>query len=484
MKILILFVSILIIIVCLLGVHFQKKNWTSKTSEIHFMAFWTNDMSAQKRVIESFEAFNNPKIRILQKIIIKKEKCKKIFKNVQSDGKKHLIDDVPVFIIEVLSKYSKKKTFGHPEGEMVNEYMYKFKTIGRGDSSNYKIAHGSFNVKESQDFLKEYYKDLGAFSNFSVVVESFNKGNFFWFYDQVTQNDEKTTDVDLVVDSVPATCFFLRTTKESFKAYATINKKSTPFDLRDFEAEYYPKSWLLDIKNNSKITKLDHFMLGLYHMYVHKNGIQPSNRIKKLKEMSNELGYQGKIDFFTLLRFLVKMNYTAKKCIDSNVGFFIKHEKRSGPLKEFVIKFQNAYYYKFRNSIQYKQQKEILEKLSKYEIAPKLLDFNDALCLMKVEHVGDILTKVSKDDLNNIKFKKRINYIKDCLKKENITHRDIHLENLCMKNRKLYIIDFDHAHKNSNKPRACQNFPNFEGKHTFTDYIKDNKCFHRFKKSL
>ena len=75
MKTLILFVSILIIIVCLLGVHFQKKNWTSKTSEIHFMAFWTNDMSAQKRVIESFEAFNNPKIRILQKIIIKKEKC-------------------------------------------------------------------------------------------------------------------------------------------------------------------------------------------------------------------------------------------------------------------------------------------------------------------------------------------------------------------------------------------------------------------------
>ena len=103
---------------------------------------------------------------------------------------------------------------------------------------------------------------------------------------------------------------------------------------------------------------------------------------------------------------------------------------------------------------------------------------------MKVENVGDILTKVSKDDLNNIKFKKRINYIKDCLKKENITHRDIHLENLCMKNRKLYIIDFDHAHKNSNKPRACKNFPNFQGKHTFTDYIKDNKCFHRFKKSL
>jgi tRNA A-37 threonylcarbamoyl transferase component Bud32 len=115
-----------------------------------------------------------------------------------------------------------------------------------------------------------------------------------------------------------------------------------------------------------------------------------------------------------------------------------------------------------------------MEKLEKYGIAPKILASNDALFLLKVEDVGKVLSKVSKFDFNNLDYKHQLNYIRESLKKENIVHGDIHLNNFCVKNDKLYILDFEYA--NEDDTGTCRNVPKYEGKKKFSEYLNENKC--------
>lgn len=475
-------------------------------TEIHFITFWTNDYNSKQRVINKINQYNNSNIRIIKKFKIKKENIKSLFKNVQSGGKNYK-NNVEVFIIEVPSIYTIEKTHDNPDGESVNKYMYQLKIAARGIYTNYKIAHGSFNIKETNDFFIEYFKFLGDFKNFDEVLDELNNANVFWIYDRVTVEEygEEAGDTDLIVDSIPATSFILRTTDINNKIFKKINGKKKLFDLQDFDSNYYPKKWLLEIKSNNKITqinnikvptKLDHFMLGLYHMYIHKNGIQNNTRINKLNQMAYDLGYNN-IDFFIILEYLVYKNIDFERPKDKKVKYFLKSKgsnniKGDGYSKKNIYFINNKYYYIYTNSNYYNKDKLILEKLRPYDITSKIFYYNDKLFLLCVDNLGDSLSKLSDTNLNNINFKDRINYINAILKKENILHNDINCNNLITKNNKLYLIDFEWATVKNNsfidknlfnqhnnyydKLHYCRKLPDYKNENNFVDYLKNNKC--------
>ena len=280
--------------------------------------------------------------------------------------------------------------------------MYKLKKSTRGDYKKYKVAHGSFNKKEINDFTDEYFKYLGNFKNNEEVFDNFKKADLFWFSDRVTFED-KDADIDLVVDSIPATCFLLRLNTYSNKSYVNLDGKNKLFDLQDFNSNYYPKEWLLDIKNNNKIIsenkiniphKKDHFMLGLYHMYIHKNGVQSKNRLNKLNVMSKKLNIKN--DIRSLFDFINVNNYNIEKPIDKEVGFFIDDKTKGGRDIKKIYKYDNRYFYLYKNKDIYIKYLDIYNKLKKYNFIPKLLYNNKNSLVTEIENVGERLDKKSK----------------------------------------------------------------------------------------
>ena len=462
-------------------------------TEIHFLTFWNkNNETHKKKVEQKIKELNNTKIRIIKELKINKNNIKSLFKNVRSEGK-HYNHDIDIFILEVPNIYKIHSTHDNKKGEKVNDIMYQLKKTARGDYKNYKLAHGSFNKNEANDFFKEYFDLLGEFKNYEEVKLELNNSNLFWLYDRVTYNlFGKEADIDLVVDSIPAICFCLRKTDINYKINITVNHKKIILDLRDFDSNYYPKEWLQNIKNkqlylkknNVQIPNLEnHFMLGLYHMYIHKKGKQNEKRIEELNNMSKKIGYKN-LDLNILFGFINNNNYKIKKPTDNGVGFFIKELTRGGKNKK-VYEYKKNIYYLYENKNIYEKDKYILTKLEKYNFTPKILYNNDNSLVLNITNVGDTLNKIDISKLNDLNFKDQINYIENILKKNNIVHNDLNYHNITLKGNKLYLIDFEYSILNNDKderghsPKAiyCKNFPKFNNEINFVDYLKKNKCF-------
>ena len=471
--------------------HIKIKNKIKNkyNTEIHFITFWKNDNNDSKKRLNDKISLHNKNneihIRILQKIIINKKDINNIFKNVSSGGK-HNLHDIEVYIMEVPIIYKIRKTYDNPRGELVNDIMYELKISVRGNYSNYKLAHGSFNKEEMSDFTKEYFKHLGNFKNYNEVFNDFIKSDLFWFSDRVTSIEDSDIDIDLVVESIPATCFLLRLDKNSNKSYVNLDGKSKLFDLRDFNSNYYPKEWLLDIKKNNKIilknyifipTEKDHFMLGLYHMYIHKYGKQNDNRINKLNKMSKKLNID--INVLSLFNFLNKKKYIISKPVDKLVGFNIEIKTEGGDKTKETYKYGNKYYYLYKKKEIYNKNIDIYNKLKHYNFIPEILYHNNESLVFVSEDSGEKLNKTMK--INN--FKHQIDRIRSILKKHNIIHNDININNVLVKDNIVYLIDWDHAfYKNKNNPRSdkfgdyyCKTLPKAK-KHDVISYINNNGC--------
>lgn len=93
------------------------------------MTFWNNNNQIhKKRVKQKIKELNDPKIRIIKEIKINKNNIISLFKNVRSGGK-HYNHDIDIFIIEVPKIY---KIHDNPNGEKVNDIMYKLKKQQKG----------------------------------------------------------------------------------------------------------------------------------------------------------------------------------------------------------------------------------------------------------------------------------------------------------------------------------------------------------------
>lgn len=469
--------------------HEEYKN--NGNNEIHFITLWEKDNSnAKKRLYSKIKDYDNNNIRIIKNIALNKNTINKLFQNVGSGGK-HKLHDIEVIIVEVPNIYKIHKTHDSPEGELVNDIMYSLKTATRGQYSNYKVAHGSFNLKEVNDFLTEYFKYLGNFNNYEEIFNELNDSNIFWFYDRVTL--EIGNDIDLVTDSLPASNFLLRRSKVTNKAYVSVNNTNKPVDLQNFDSNYYPKKWLENIKNNNKLiiqnniqipTLKDHFMLGLYHMYIHKNGQQNQSRLNKLNDMKKQLKYNT-IDITILFDFLNENNYSIQKPIDKYVGFHIKNNTGEGNEK-IVYKYQDRYFYLYKNKKKYNKYLKIYNLLNKYDFIPKIIYKNDNSLVLEVENTGKILNK----SLNIPDLKSKIKKIKSVLEETNIIHNDITLRNITSKQGEIYLIDFEHAYftnSNDNNKRTdtpdntkyCKKLPD-PYNDNLDDYINNNECLYHW----
>jgi len=115
----------------------------------------------------------------------------------------------------------------------------------------------------------------------------------------------------------------------------------------------------------------------------------------------------------------------------------------------------------------------IIKKLEKYSFVPKLLYHDDNT--LKQEFAGDIV---------NIRYnlphdwKEQLDYIRDCLVEERIIIPDLDIwninpviiNNLCVKNNKLYLIDFGECYQ-TNRENILQLFNKLEQNIIFA---KDN----------
>lgn len=286
-------------------------------TQVHVLILWEEDNSAAKERALSYLRSQDSS-RLLEMVRIPKENIHRVLSRVSSGGF-HTRNDVEALIVEVPGDEDTRKTHDHPNGELVNRVMYDLKTAARGKYSNYRVAHGSFNKKEAEEFFHGYFPYLGPFKDVKDVLVSLARSNIFWFYDRVnspTEIGDVGGDIDLVVDSIPATAYFLRDTGTGSKLHPPIENLRVMFDLQDFRSGYYPEKWLEDIRKRGVSRKcgyfitpnlLDHFMLGLYHMYKHKGGKQGTRRLALLDQMARKLGEE--VNESTLEKFLTSNDY-------------------------------------------------------------------------------------------------------------------------------------------------------------------------------
>lgn len=90
---------------------------------------------------------------------------------------------------------------------------------------------------------------------------------------------------------------------------------------------------------------------------------------------------------------------------------------------------------------------EIYKRVHHYDNFPKLISYNKKTLFLEIENCGRSLDRVGNRSLDIPNFKNQIKNICNILKKQKIIHLDITLcgKNICTKNNKIYLIDFDMA---------------------------------------
>lgn len=88
---------------------------------------------------------------------------------------------------------------------------------------------------------------------------------------------------------------------------------------------------------------------------------------------------------------------------------------------------------------------EIYKRISGEKNFPKLINYDKKKMTLEIEHCGKPLTQLDKIEINDLD--KQIKNIINVLKKNNIIHLDLHSsgKNICYKDGKIYLIDFDIA---------------------------------------
>ncbi len=152
-------------------------------------------------------------------------------------------------------------------------------------------------------------------------------------YDRVDPLNYGSPDVDLIVSSLAASNFYLRSnTNSSKKVYVTVNDKTIPYDLRNPRSYYYPLAWIQNIQKHTLhryndilpiAQPMDRLMLGLYHFHIHKNG-DPKNlsidRRRAIENLASDFGIDNPYDIDILNQFLSQNMYNVRCCTDSGVG--------------------------------------------------------------------------------------------------------------------------------------------------------------------
>ena len=125
----------------------------------------------------------------------------------------------------------------------------------------------------------------------------------------------------------------------------------------------------------------------------------------------------------------------------TNKNFYVKKYNR----KFGDFNYENASPFVVNSFEHYKNEINYLPILDKYNLTPKLIDYNNDTLILS--NCGDVLNK------SNIpsNWKEQIYNIYNMLYNENIFHNDFTISNITVLNNKIYLIDFGWA--SSNKPQ-------------------------------
>lgn len=136
---------------------------------------------------------------------------------------------------------------------------------------------------------------------------------------------------------------------------------------------------------------------------------------------------------------LINNEYIRFNKIDNNLGktsLYFTDDNKKYFMK--IPKYYNEY-----NILE--REIHILKILSKYnKYFPKLIYYNDFLII--TDYIGDIIKK----ETIPVDILYQINDINNILKKENIIHCDIKLNEMLIRDNTLYIVDFGWAKLNGN----------------------------------
>lgn len=153
--------------------------------------------------------------------------------------------------------------------------------------------------------------------------------------------------------------------------------------------------------------------------------------------MNNKRKFESLIDY--IIQENKKINSGAS--VVTNKNFYVKKYNRSFGDNSYdkVSPYAVNSYEHYCNEI------DLLPKLEKYNLTPKLIDFNNDTLILS--NCGEIINK------NNIPddWKSQILNIYNMLVQENIYHNDFTISNVTVLDNKIYLIDFGWA--SNNKPQ-------------------------------
>ncbi len=98
----------------------------------------------------------------------------------------------------------------------------------------------------------------------------------------------------------------------------------------------------------------------------------------------------------------------------------------------------------FKNKSDFYKTLKVMEKLKDYHFIPKIYKVDKNSFTIYMDYCGEALHMKNKP--NN--WFQQVNYMEDCLKKENVSPNDINSKssntfpNICVKDKVLYLIDF------------------------------------------
>ena len=92
----------------------------------------------------------------------------------------------------------------------------------------------------------------------------------------------------------------------------------------------------------------------------------------------------------------------------------------------------------------YNNEVELLKKLSKYDHFPKIISENPKIFYFSMTYCGKNISSLKQNKKLKIpkNWKEQIVKINEALVKENIYNNDISLNNICILDNKIYLIDF------------------------------------------
>lgn len=504
-------VSVLILIWSLSRNNFIEKFDTKVSnnldlSETHSILLWNTNEKIKTKALNILEKYPIT-IKNIEDINLNGKRL-----NIDSGG----INTKKPFTLIIFQdnnpKYNMKKTF--TGNQVVNKNLYNIKSDIRGDYSNYKVSHGSFNTEETREILKnlkrEHFFKRNTFNNINELFNALENVNYVVdrSFDEVHLALNSSKDIDVITDDyykfkniiggVNDNSNSLEKNGYNIQNIAIVNNKNVKFDIRYVGDNYYDNKWQEDIlkrrikyKNMYIPSELDQLWMLYYHVNYQHRYRKNNKHNSTINKLENKLGIKANKENFN--KFMKQNNYKVVIPNDKEVSIVEKFNtkisegknlKNGGKTVLSVVKNNDNTYTKiFNNPLGYNAEKNSYIRLNNNKHFPNIIHYDDNELLITLEDAG-----IPINNVNNIEnWQQQLQEISNSLKENNIKHNDIIEGNFAVKDNILKLIDFEYAEdlsknkqwisKDKNDNNGCREIPIIKNEQYIQDLLYNNKCY-------